>query len=522
MSISNRGEINETEYKQLRPKHANAARAYGLPKTHKEFEQLPKFRPIIDTTGTTHHNVGKYLSNLLRPLTLNDFTLRDSFETAQSIRNIPKELYDDGYAFVSFDVVSLFTNVPLERTINVIMNRIYDKKLIQTNLKKSTLKKLIKDTCTKTVFSCNNQLYEQIDGVSMGSSMGPLLANIIMTELEESVIQPLINENVIKFYKRYVDDTLLLIKPTDIKRIHDSLNKFDNNLKFTYDDFTNEAPHFLDIEIAPDGLSIYRKDTNTGQYVNFDSYVPWNHKVSWIRSLTTRAKRICSPHKLATELSKISDFASWNGFPRKIYKAIIRRTLHSKNETVNILAGTNIYIKTKYHGSHYQQLIHSLERKLRRCIEVNEKIYLKVTYTTNKLSFYTNMKDKIPNEMKSNVVYRFTCPGCSADYIGKTDRNLYERCVEHATGKDSAISQHLNNCTEMSYLKSTLRHGLLDDITKSDDREFNINNVISNTSTVDRAENWSILLLKEAFYIKRQNPILNSGLKASRDLFLFS
>ena len=70
------------------------------------------------------------------------------------------------------------------------------------------MKKLIKDTCMKTAFSCNNKLYKQIDGVSMGSSLGPVLANIIMTELEKIVVSDLINSGVIKFYVRYVDDTL--------------------------------------------------------------------------------------------------------------------------------------------------------------------------------------------------------------------------------------------------------------------------------------------------------------------------
>ena len=51
---------------------------------------------------------------------------------------------------------------PLQRTLEIIVDRIYNKKLIDTHLKKSTLRKLIRDTCTKTAFSCNNQLYEQI------------------------------------------------------------------------------------------------------------------------------------------------------------------------------------------------------------------------------------------------------------------------------------------------------------------------------------------------------------------------
>ena len=137
----------------MRPKHAKPARAHGLPKIHKPYDTLSKFCPIIDTVDSTHYNVGKFLTNLLNPLTLNDHTIKDSFDAASRIRNIPKNLFDQGYVFVSFDVTSLFTNVPLTRTINVILNRVYNQNLIQTDLKKSTLKKLIKDTCTKTVFS---------------------------------------------------------------------------------------------------------------------------------------------------------------------------------------------------------------------------------------------------------------------------------------------------------------------------------------------------------------------------------
>ena len=55
---------------------------------------------------------------------------------------------------------------------------------ISTNVKERSLKKLILDTCTKTEFSFNNIIYEQKDGVSMGFSLGPVMANIIMTELQ--------------------------------------------------------------------------------------------------------------------------------------------------------------------------------------------------------------------------------------------------------------------------------------------------------------------------------------------------
>ena len=181
-------------------------------KIHKAFDRLPKFRPIIDTTGTTHFSVGKFISELLQPLTQNEYTLKDTFDAANRIKAISPALFAEGYTFVSFDVESLFTNVPLQRTLKIIEDRTYNKKLVKTKLKKSTLRKLIRDTCTKTVFSCKNKLYEQTDGVSMGGSLGPVLANIIMTEFEQETVNKLINQGLIAFYCRYVDDTLLLIK----------------------------------------------------------------------------------------------------------------------------------------------------------------------------------------------------------------------------------------------------------------------------------------------------------------------
>ena len=79
------------------------------------------------------------------------------------------------------------------------------------------LKKLTKDTCSKTVFSPNNKLQQQIDGVSMGSSLGLLLANIIMTEVEKTIIKKFLDDRMLLFYGRYVDDTLVVIKTRTLK-----------------------------------------------------------------------------------------------------------------------------------------------------------------------------------------------------------------------------------------------------------------------------------------------------------------
>ena len=116
------------------------------------FEQLLTLHVLL---------IRKFLSSLLQPLTHNDDNLEDSFDAVKMIRSIPPELFDENYKFVSLDVQSLFTNVPVKKTINIILDRVYNKKLINTNLKKRTMKKLLMDSCTKTAFSFDNVFYEQ-------------------------------------------------------------------------------------------------------------------------------------------------------------------------------------------------------------------------------------------------------------------------------------------------------------------------------------------------------------------------
>ena len=130
---------------------------------------IPPFRPIVDTTETTHYSAGKYLSELINPLTQNEYSLKDYFDAANRINRIlPLVQENEDCMFVSLDVVSLFTNVLLRKTVNIILKRVYNEKLINTSLSKRSLKKLILDTCQKTALSFNNKKYEQIDGVNMG------------------------------------------------------------------------------------------------------------------------------------------------------------------------------------------------------------------------------------------------------------------------------------------------------------------------------------------------------------------
>ena len=85
-------------------------------------DDLP-LQPIVSNINTATYNLAKFLSKLLAPLPESEYTVKN---TKNFVDNIKKKNMQKGYKMVSFDVKSLFTNVPLDRTINIILKRIYD------------------------------------------------------------------------------------------------------------------------------------------------------------------------------------------------------------------------------------------------------------------------------------------------------------------------------------------------------------------------------------------------------------
>ena len=124
------------------------------------------------------------------------------------------------------------------------MNRVYSENKISTTLSKRSLKKLLLNACTKTAFSFSKKLYEQINRVSVGSPLCPLMANVMMTELERRVVKDLFNKGYLKLYIRYMDDRLVLMKKSDVTIVSQALNGFHKNLTFTVDTFDDKKVLF--------------------------------------------------------------------------------------------------------------------------------------------------------------------------------------------------------------------------------------------------------------------------------------
>ena len=165
-------------------------------------DSFPKLFPIVSSIGTFNYNLSRFLCDFLSPFVPNDYSCKYNFSFVSQIKyaNLSRKF------LVSYDVTSLFTNTPLQETIDIAINFISNHNP-NLNITKKELKKLFLFATSQTHFIINSKFYNEIDGVAMDSPLAPVLANIFMGFYESKWLNEY-NLNKPKFYLRYVDDIL--------------------------------------------------------------------------------------------------------------------------------------------------------------------------------------------------------------------------------------------------------------------------------------------------------------------------
>jgi hypothetical protein len=242
--------FSEEVCKQLRPQGSRPPRLYGLPKMHKQGVPL---RPIVSTIGAPTYRLAKHLAGLLGShIGSSPHHVRNSTECVHTLGSLHVGLQD---IMVSFDVVSLFTRVPIGETIS-LLSRHFEEDILT----------LFRHVLTSSYFRIAGQFYEQIDGMAMGSPLSSVIANFYMEVFEEMALDRAPHKPLCWF--RYVDDTFVIWPhgPDRLRDFLDHLNTVHQSIQFTMETERDGHLPFLALRrcnthrICRDGGSTSRVD----------------------------------------------------------------------------------------------------------------------------------------------------------------------------------------------------------------------------------------------------------------------
>ncbi|XP_041469960.1 uncharacterized protein LOC121419573 [Lytechinus variegatus] len=302
-------------YFQLRSSSAKSRILFGQPKMHKPNTPL---RPMISIRGSPCYNTARHLANILQPLVSQ--TQHHVTNSKHFIDVISKTQLWPSDTLVSFDVVSLFTSVPVDQACDIIKQRLITDSDIasRTNLTPDQIHDLLL-TCLNS-FKWRNNYYKQLQGAAMSSPLSPIIANIFMEHFEHQALKTA--DKLPSLWLRYVDDTFV-IWPHSTPDLHQFLNHQQPSIKFTMETQRDKSIPFLDVLITktPSGFpshQVYQKPTHTDRYLNFRSHHHPSVHQSVADTLVRRAHQLSDKAHLQHELKHVTNaLTTINHYPRR-------------------------------------------------------------------------------------------------------------------------------------------------------------------------------------------------------------
>ena len=541
--------IDEQSFQKMKPIGSKAPRLYGLAKVHKKHIPL---RPVLSMPGSPYYNIGKFLSQYLARVP--ECNIQTSTEEiSNKIKNIEIEEDEE---LISFDVSSLYTNVPIEESIHDCANLLYAEKNHKgvPYFSKETFIKLALMATSNVIMLTHDGYYKQTDGLAMGSPLAPFLANAwmskfdaiiaTMTETKESCGENVKNQTLSqrakydrkckikseyskekqpssqksksggrvrsKLYERYMDDIITIIKKSTINNKLDEINQLHRKLTFTKELEEDGIISFLDMLLMRNGNHIcstwFTKATDTGLMINFHALAPNKFKRSMIVGMVHRIYKACSHWQYITEsLTKAKAMLKANQYPEEYIEKTISETLtniiqkqnkeHDQNEEkIEEEKKEDILFFINYRGKITEEYCNSL-RKI--CFDKDSPashIPIKIIMTSRKLkTVLPSLKPPVEKILKSDVVYKITCSLCKQCYVGKTERHVTTRLREHIL-REGPMKSHAEKCGE----------------------QITNDNITIEREVRDRNK----LSTYEALYIKIINPQINTKDEFRRKLYI--
>jgi len=257
--------------------------AYDLPKIHKR--NCP-FRIIISSIDSPLYFLATFLHEIInssipkaRGYIANSYDLFNNLND----RGLSSE-----FSLISLDVISLFTNIPIDLAMECLTER-WSYISPNCRIPKKEFHEAVRLILDSTFFIFDNQIYKQNFGTPMGSPLSPVIADIVMQNLENSVLRTA--DFHIPIYHRYVDDILMAVPKNKINWVLEAFNSFNSRLQFMLE-VGDDRINFLDTTIILHNNKIkldwYHKPTDSGRYLNYYSQHPPKKEALFLALSTER------------------------------------------------------------------------------------------------------------------------------------------------------------------------------------------------------------------------------------------
>ena len=399
---------------------------------------------------------------------------------------------------------SLFTNVPIDPTIEIILQHVYSNpNLPPPKIPKEILKNFLEICTREAPFRCpEGKMYLQVEGVAMGSPLGPTFANYYMGNLENVTFKEPGNKP--HLYARYMDDTFIQVNTeAEILNLRDNFQR-NSVLNFTYELGKNKRLPFLDVLVDNSGhkfkTSVYHKPTDQGICMNGDSECVEKYKVSVISNYINRAYKISSTwSEFHTELNHMKQRLINNNYSNKMVDIQIDKFLKlkftvSESDKKQRKTPLTLYYQSQTHPNYKteKRILSNIVHSNTKCIDSDKKLkiifYYKNKKTTN-LVMKNNLMPPLQPLEQTNVIYKFTCPmshGQATEYIGFSQTTLSQRLTAHK--QNGSICNHFKTEHKLKPTREQLTE---------------------NTKIVAREADRHRLAIKEALLILKEKPIIN-------------
>lgn len=439
------GAISIMDKHKYSDKNTNPSQIYGLIKIHKKDYPV---RPIVSSCGSSGFKLAGFLTETLTDI-FNDMGhhVKDTPHVIEKIKDVTLDPDD---ILISFDVVSMFTNIPIDHMITLMrkkQNTIEGIFNINFNLFTEILLYLLRDSAT---FTWKEKTFRQKDSLAMGSPLSPILAKILMNDILDNVLPTLPTQP--KVLALYVDDSFWVVNKNQVNIISETLNAYHPRIRFTNEIEKDKKICFLNLMIHREENELitnwYRKPYASMRLLNYESHHEKACILETAKAYIHMAQKISHAKFFQENKARLIEILRKNSFPENEIITLMHEN-YSLMKPMKKSEGFNgDYIPLKYRGNlinRFRQKIRPFAGRYIRIVGVPDRCSSKI---------FSPLKTRIEMEMKSNIILELRCH-CK-------QKSIYRKTSIGIRAKDilSTLKSHMSegNCKNNKHVFGRIFH----------------------------------------------------------------